>query len=507
MALLTIPSRAAVEQKKKLTDEQVPIVASDAPFVVVNAYAGTGKTSTLKFYTESRPKKRFLYVAFNKALQLEGERKFGENTTCRTTHGLAYPDYGRHFSHKLGGVKPIDVARKFSVSYDLARQAIDTVQSYLASSQQQLSDFHVRDAGMSSFPLMAVVDLARKVWSDMMDVNGEIKMPHDGYLKLYANSIPDLSKRFDTILFDEAQDANPVTSHIIRSQKRAQIIMVGDRFQSIYAFRGAHNAMEKVEAEAEKHYLTRSFRFGKGIALVASRLLQDFRGATRPIIGAGQHQDTRFIVAKGDPYTKLCRTNGMIFRNAVDYVSSRTPLLLVGGVDNYNFETILDVYRLFADDRKSIRDPFIKKLESFADAADYAEQTEDAQLKSMIKVVEEYRHDVPRLYERLKTEILADTELGRKKAHVTMTTAHRSKGLEWKQVALENDFSDLVDDKGDLLPVTTTEEEQEINLLYVAITRAEQALEPSAGLMAYLNPETLADKKYHGKHRAQSKKG
>lgn len=507
MALLAIPSRAAVEQKKKLTEEQAPIVASSAPFIVVNAYAGTGKTSTLKFYTESRPKKKFLYVAFNKALQIEAERKFGENTLCRTTHALAFPDFGRNYVNKLGNIKAIDIARKFSVSYDLARQSIDTVHNYLASTQQQLSDFHVRDAGLSSFPVNAVVDVARKTWADMMDVDGELLMPHDGYLKLYANSLPDLSRRFDTILFDEAQDANPVTNHIIRSQKRAQIVMVGDRFQSIYAFRGARNAMEQVEAEAEKHYLTRSFRFGKGIALVASRLLQDFRGATKSIVGAGQYQDTRFIVAKGDPYTKLCRTNGMIFRNAVDFLSSRTPLMLVGGVDNYNFESILDMYRLFAGQKKEIRDAFIKKLESFEDAAEYAEQTEDAQLRSMIKVVEEYRHDIPRLYERLKTEVLPDTESGRKKAHVTMTTAHRSKGLEWKQVVLENDFSDLVDDKGDLLPVTTIEEEQEINLLYVAITRAEQALEPSAGLMAYLNPETLVDKKHHGHRRSQSKKG
>lgn len=503
MALIVIPTRSAVEKKKNLTEEQGPIVESNAPFIVVNAYAGTGKTSTLEFYTKKRPNRKFLYVAFNKALQLEAERKFGENTLCRTTHALAYPGFGKYYAHKLGNIRAIDISRKFGVSYDLARQAIDTVHAYLASAQQQLSDFHVPVGGFATFPINAVVDVARKAWDDMVDFNGELRIPHDGYLKLYANSAPDLSRRFDTILFDEAQDANPVTSHIIRSQKKSQIIMVGDRFQSIYAFRGAHNAMEKVEAGAEVHHLTRSFRFGKGIALIASRLLADFRGAQRPIIGAGQHQDTRFVVAKGDPYTKLCRTNGMIFRNAVDYLQARTPLMLVGGVDNYNFEAILDVYRLFADRKSEIRDPFIKKLDSFTDAADYAEQTEDVQLKSMIKVVEEYRHDIPRLYEQLKTQILPDTDEGRKKTHVTMTTAHRSKGLEWPQVVLENDFPDLVDDKGDLLPVTTTEDEQEINLLYVAITRAERSLEPNAGLMAYLNPETLVDKKrHHGSRNA-----
>ena len=41
---------------------------------------------------------------------------------------------------------------------------------------------------------------------------------HDTYLKLFQLSHPDLSKRWDTILFDEAQDANPVTSVFVLNQ-------------------------------------------------------------------------------------------------------------------------------------------------------------------------------------------------------------------------------------------------------------------------------------------------
>ncbi|XFB08796.1 hypothetical protein AAGT13_21640, partial [Azotobacter salinestris] len=42
--------------------------------------------------------------------------------------------------------------------------------------------------------------------------------PHDGYLKLWALSKPDLSTRFDIVLGDEAQDINPVIAGLLAQQ-------------------------------------------------------------------------------------------------------------------------------------------------------------------------------------------------------------------------------------------------------------------------------------------------
>lgn len=52
-----------------LTDEQRAVVESNATALQVNAFAGTGKTTTLRAYAEARPNARILYVAFNKAVR------------------------------------------------------------------------------------------------------------------------------------------------------------------------------------------------------------------------------------------------------------------------------------------------------------------------------------------------------------------------------------------------------------------------------------------------------
>ena len=58
-----------------------------------------------------------------------------------------------------------------------------------------------------------------------------------------------------------------------------------------------------------------------------------------------------------------------------------------------------------------------------------------------------------------------------KDAQVTVSTAHRSKGLEWPVVMLSEDFTDITD------PLLSQEERQdETNLLYVAVTRARKTL-------------------------------
>ncbi|MCP5859974.1 UvrD-helicase domain-containing protein, partial [Klebsiella pneumoniae] len=86
---------------------------------------------------------------------------------------------------------------------------------------------------------------ARNIWAYMQDTKSDVKMPHDGYLKLYAMSRPAL--RYDIILLDEAQDTNPITLDLVMAQRgHAKIVLVGDRHQGIYGFRKAMNAMEAV---------------------------------------------------------------------------------------------------------------------------------------------------------------------------------------------------------------------------------------------------------------------
>lgn len=56
---------------------------------------GTGKTTTLVKYAEQRPHLRFLYVAFNKSVASEAQRRFPSNVACKTVHSLAFHEVGK----------------------------------------------------------------------------------------------------------------------------------------------------------------------------------------------------------------------------------------------------------------------------------------------------------------------------------------------------------------------------------------------------------------------------
>src|SRR5690606_15921675 len=110
--------------------------------------------------------------------------------------------------------------------------------------------------------MQRVLKAAAQLWSMMCDESNPFPMPHDGYLKLYQLSRPDLSKHYDMILVDEAQDTVPVVAEIVL-QSGLSVILVGDEAQAIYAWRGAVDFLQNPAFDrADRMYLTQSFRFG-----------------------------------------------------------------------------------------------------------------------------------------------------------------------------------------------------------------------------------------------------
>ncbi|MCO8423127.1 UvrD-helicase domain-containing protein, partial [Burkholderia cenocepacia] len=327
----------------------------------------------------------------------------------------------------------------------------------------------------------AIVKLARAVWDEMTNLKSPIKMPHDGYLKLWAMSHPKL--RYDYILLDEAQDTNPLTLDLVLSQKaHAKLVLVGDKHQGIYGFRKAVNAMKCVPADM-RVAITQSFRFASGIASVASALLREYK-QERNVIRGRDDIEVSWQVDRRRPYAILSRTNAALFGALATLVTAKVPVKAVhyvGGFDGYIFGKVLDAYYLWSKERQSIRDESIGRFPDFSAFKQYGEEANDPEVKALVKVVEQYRSDVPSIYNALKA-----AEVPEDRAAVTVSTAHKSKGLEWEQVVLTDDFITLPPEEDDYDP-------EEINLLYVAITRAIRALEATPSVKALVDDLAEAD--------------
>lgn len=113
------------------TNEQQAVIDSNADLLAVDAFAGTGKTSTLVQYALARPNSRILYIAFNKSVAAEAKERFPANVDCRTTHSLAYGAVGRKFSDKLGNVPVYMVTQAFKCNARRAKAALETVSSWM----------------------------------------------------------------------------------------------------------------------------------------------------------------------------------------------------------------------------------------------------------------------------------------------------------------------------------------------------------------------------------------
>lgn len=314
-----------------------------------------------------------------------------------------------------------------------------------------------------------------------------VPMIHDGYLKLFQLSNPVLSG-YDEFLVDEAQDSNPCTLSIIFKQS-GKIVLVGDDQQAIYGWRGARNALAfAIKQGAAVHYLTGSFRFGENIARVANAVL-DVKGVNYGVRGLGG-QDRIGRIEEGEQKTIISRTNAGVFSHTARAINNEKTWWHVGGSEGYRFDQILDVYYLWKRMFDSIRDPFIKSFTDFTELKLYVEDVGDPELKPRCRIAEEYGDAVPVIVDKIKGKVGAASTID--SADTVLGTCHKMKGLEADNVLLDVDFIELCE-LTDILNKASPGEKaeqlrkanEELNILYVGVTRAKKVLQLNMDLFSY----------------------
>lgn len=477
------------KQQKAVVRRQV----RPGEILLVNAYAGSGKTTTLELVAQARPRDRFLYLCFNRDNAEKARRSFPKNCECRTVHSLAWRSVGRHHA-KIGQLRPRTVMELFDLSAPhLAVYAINTLNAYLHSEDGELGSRHLDVPMRTPAPIRnLILRVAGKIWDRMRDPKDEeLPISHDGYLKLWALEEP-VIEDYDVLLLDEAQDTNPVTLKLLLDQVErgsAGLILVGDTHQAIYAWRHAINAMESVCQRADFRLpLSESFRFVPGIAADADLVLNRLKNDPVKLVGRGSPD------RKASDYAVLARANASLIEAAIEKARTGMPIHFAAtkGEDSwdpwipYKFQITLDTYHLWRGRPGAVKDPYMKKFRSFEEIEEHARgegeegNGRDVELGLQTQLVKKHGDDIPSLL-----ELLQRRSEGPDKARLTFSTAHRAKGLEWDCVRLLDDFIDPTD-RNLLDNLDRRERDEEFNILYVAITRARLKLKYPAKLLAWI---------------------
>lgn len=478
----------------KYTKEQSDIINSDDRLILIKAFAGTGKTTVLKGYSSARPEKKFLYLAFNSAIVEEAKGKFPSNVTVSTMHSLAYKKVGYLYKNKLkGNLTKFDIMTYFEMSHRssmnvlMANAVYDIVTNFCYSAYRKIEDAAPLQWPSKMITRDSVINMAKVYWKAMQNPSDSAPMTHDGYLKMFHLDCGALD--YDCILFDEAQDANPVILDILLSQVTygKNMVIVGDENQSIYRFRNSVNAMHAFSIDS--HYtLTGSFRFGPEIANVVTKSLSSLKNQNIIIHGlgeAGKLLSTEEFKNLQEPKTFITRTNSGALDLIIDALMHKKKFHIVGGIKSYNVEKIIAVDNLLHN--RTVKDPEIKKFSNYQEFVMFTESSEDQEMKWLKKIVEKYNKRYANLdkvqgkpvslesqIQRIEKEMVSES-----KAEIIITNTHKAKGKEFDNVGLHNDFFNPFDSNGKLLVHKLKDKEEDLNLIYIALSRAKNKLKIS----------------------------
>lgn len=456
----------------------------------IEALAGTGKTTTLTMLVNRGSPRggKILYTSFGNKVIKDAKAKFPSSVAVRTNHSLAwgvgvqYQRDGRLQArvtpHDLISCLGLSMA-SFPGTVDLrsgAHGVVETIATFCQSADDAISTRHSylpalrlarNDQPLAQQLAQLLARYAADAWTQMAAPDARTPVTHDIYLKLWALSGPRINAT--TILLDEAQDANGVIVGVLQNQSHAQLVIVGDRQQAIFSWRGAVDAMDAFPF-AHSTTLTQSFRFGPQIAAVASAVLRD--QCERDLDLTGDPEQPGTVGPCDLPHCYLARTNATLMGQAFE-VTSRFPAYrigIVGGVDDL-IKLVDGAAALQAGDRTQV--PDMVEFGHWRDVQEAAQHDAYGHLRVLVQLVDDYGPQMLRgMLERMR-----GNEADPGACDVLLSTAHKAKGAEFETVKLLDDFKPK-GPPGDEDRFGWSPEEG--NLLYVACTRARRHLDITA---------------------------
>lgn len=469
---------------------------------IVNAVAGSGKSTTLMHGIGKVPAgKTCVYLAFNKAVATEFEvklRSAGTIEACKVQtinglgHGALIKKLGRVRldEHKYRNIaKTMAEATQLPEGWDVRKytNALLELTSHTMSSLTDPTDTdamnnlvdHTGTEVPNDFEAFRAVQTIIQMGIDL--ATNQQLVGFDDQIFLPAKFGWEVSQ-YDFVMVDECQDLSIAKLALVTRAikgRGGRALFVGDPKQAIYGFAGADAysyANIKTKMNAREFPLSVCYRCPTSVLDLARSIVPNIEAAPNAPEGKVEHIKESGMYAQlriGD--LVLCRLTAPLIRTALTLISKRIPAHVKGReIGRQLTGTIRDVAK---KQRVYRMDEFANALDKYADENLKKLRSKD----NNERAVEAFQDRVDAIYvcweashsdtiDGLCGEIESLFVDG--KPAVELSTVHKAKGLEEENVyIIAPDKMPLVW-KGQL----EWEFEQEMNIEYVAFTRAKKAL-------------------------------
>lgn len=262
----------------------LPLINDDFPVLRVSAGPGTGKTFGLRrrvvrlLHAEglSVAPERVLVCAFNRAIARELLDEIGEELR---PHGLGLPRIKTVHSlcAELAGIAPRTLLpeEEEAMIFDMCEEHPDLRGEVTRSRKQAMRALREHEAGISDHPALA--QAARRWLADHgTELIGDLPRAVE---RRFANGdFADVN--FDHVIVDEFQDLTEIEAKVVVRlvAPGGSLVVLGDRKQSIYAFRGNDRRgldaiQDLVSSDVTDHTMDECQRCPPGIVTLANAVM------------------------------------------------------------------------------------------------------------------------------------------------------------------------------------------------------------------------------------------
>ncbi|CEO97151.1 UvrD-like helicase C-terminal domain-containing protein [Plasmodiophora brassicae] len=462
-------------------------VFSRTDLVRLFAFAGTGKTYAIREFAWAHQTSRILYLAVNKSACDQAKMTFPPNVHCRTINAIAF---------ECCSQKDVRPWLTLPTDWSQDEQIIvgSALERWMHSARTDPVCLDDIATGVNELPVprakhindlpfrRRMRDNAQRLWERM--IRGVVDISPSAQVK--ALQIAPRQLGYDIVILDDAQDASAAAISIVALQKCTRIF-VGDRNQKTAGFPDSLNALDEVNFTKTFDFSC-SFRVPFSIATLCNEILaKKSRPPTERLESDGHYGEvlckTDYKDVTLDVPVFIGRTTASIVMRALDAQRHGIRVHFIGGKAAYKLQVMLDVCLIREDKSWEVQTPTLKGMTFYQFRKLMVQRTSTGiDSARVLPVPLETELQIAHTYELVKQRSLKAKDIqglrhySLSRADLILGTVHQAKGMEFDVVELGNDFIDPYALPQSDDPNVAEAIDNELNLLYLAASRASRTL-------------------------------